>query len=231
MTIREIGYLMIKKSTIISLSILLFLSSIACASTVITGKVIGIADGDTITVLQNKTQYKIRLYGIDTPEKAQDFGNRAKQFTYSLVYGKNVKVIQEDVDRYGRIVGMIFIGDICVNEEIIKNGFAWVYQKYCDKPLCQEWLKLEADARSNSLGLWNHSNPIPPWEFRRGKKTSSESAFKKTDINLIYHGNIKSKVFHKPSCTAYDCKNCTAVFKKRDDAIQAEYRPCWICRP
>ena len=85
-----------------------------------------------ITVLQNRTQYKIRLYGIDTPEKAQDFGKRAKQFTSDLVcsvWERGKKVIQEDIDRYERIVGMVYVDDICVNEAIVKNGFAWVYQK------------------------------------------------------------------------------------------------------
>ena len=133
---------------------------------------VGIADGDTITVLQNKTQYKIRLYGIDTPEKAQDFGKRAKQFTSGLVYGKHVKVVQEDVDRYGRIVGMVYVDGVCVNEEIIKNGFAWVYKRYCNSPVCETWLNLESEARSSGAGLWSHKNPIPPWDFRRGKKVS-----------------------------------------------------------
>jgi len=119
-----------------------------------------------ITVLQNRTPYKIRLYGIDTPEKAQDLGKRAKQFTSDLVvYGKEVKVIQEDIDRYERIVGMVYVDDICVNETIVKNGFAWVYQKYCSKLICQKWLELEKEARSNRSGLWRNDNPIPPWDL------------------------------------------------------------------
>jgi len=107
--------IMLKRSFIIGISLLVILAPFVsgCFATEITGKVVAIADGDTITVLQNKTQYKIRLYGIDTPEKAQDFGRRAKQFTSDLVYGKHVKVVQEDIDRYGRIVGMVYVNDIC----------------------------------------------------------------------------------------------------------------------
>ena len=226
---------MLKRSYIIGISLLIVLLPVVseCFAAAITGKVIAIADGDTITVLQNKTQYKIRLYGIDTPEKAQDFGKRAKQFTSDLVYGKDVKVIQEDIDRYGRIVGMVYVDDICVNEAIVKNGFAWVYQKYCSKPICQKWLELEKEARSNRSGLWRHDNPVPPWDFRRGKTNESqtESKSKNLDADLMYHGNIKSKVFHKPGCSAYNCKNCTAVFHSRNKAIKAEYRPCGNCKP
>lgn len=100
----------------------------------IIGKVVGIADGDTITVLENRTQYKIRLFGVDCPEKSQDFGNRAKQFTSDLVFGKMVQVISEDIDRYGRTVGMLMIDGKCLNEEIVKAGYAWVYNQYCKKP-------------------------------------------------------------------------------------------------
>jgi micrococcal nuclease len=128
-----------KKLSIFVASIFLALALISYshAATEITGKVIGISDGDTITVLQNKTQYKIRLYGIDCPESHQDFGTKAKQFTSDLVYWKQVKVVQQDMDRYGRTVG----GDLCLNQEIIKNGFAWVYQRYCDTPICKDWFK------------------------------------------------------------------------------------------
>jgi micrococcal nuclease len=83
---------------------------ISHAQTPIQGKVISIADGDTITVLQNSKQYKIRLYGIDTPEKKQDFGQKAKQFTSSMVFKQHVKVVVYDTDRYGRTVGVVYIG-------------------------------------------------------------------------------------------------------------------------
>ena len=80
------------------------------SQTVISGKVVGISAGDTITVLQDKEQFKGRLYGIDTPEKRQGFGSKAKRFTSSILYGKQVMVIQEDIDRYGRVVGMVYDG-------------------------------------------------------------------------------------------------------------------------
>ncbi len=108
----------------------------------ITGKVVGVSDGDTITVLQDRTQYKIRLYGIDCPEKSQDFGNRAKKFVSGMVYGKQVQVIQKDMDRYGRVVGMVYVGNTCVNEEIVRAGLAWVFHRYCKDSFCRNGLIL-----------------------------------------------------------------------------------------
>jgi len=122
---------------------------------------------------------------------------------------------------------------VLVNEAIIKNGFAWVYQKYCNKPICQKWLALEKEARSNRSGLWSHDDPVPPWDFRHGKTDALkvEPKLKKLDANIIYHGNIKSKAFHQPACSAYNCKNCTAVFQSRHEAINDGFRPCGNCAP
>ena len=118
------------------------------------GKCVGVADGDTITVLHNGTGERIRLYGIDTPEKRQDFGTRAKQFTSSLVFGKVVRIEPYDTDRYGRTVAMVYAGDRCVNEELIRSGLAWVYTQYCKAGFCDGWKQLEESARASNLGLW-----------------------------------------------------------------------------
>lgn len=201
----------------------------------IRGKVVGIADGDTITVLQDRTQYKIRLYGIDCPESHQDFGTRAKQFTSDLVFGKEVLVVQKDMDRYGRVVGMVYLGDACANEEIIRNGLAWVYHQYCKEPVCSNWTEIQTQAKNEKIGLWSHPNAVPPWEFRRGGQkalSETESTTARTSDNVIeYHGNISSKVFHKPGCQHYNCKNCVAIFADKERALEAGYRPCGICKP
>jgi len=129
------------------------------------GKVVGVTDGDTITVLQDKTPVKVRLYGIDCPEKRQAFGTRAKQFTSDLVFGKVVDVWSYPgyVDRYGRTVGIVRLADeTVVNQEIVRVGFGWVYPAYCKKPVCLEWKRLESEAASARLGLWRNENPVPP---------------------------------------------------------------------
>lgn len=212
---------------VIFFAFVLFLSTIAYAD--ITGKVVGISDGDTITVLQDNTQYKIRIFGIDCPESHQDFGTKAKQFTSEMVFGKTVKVISEDTDRYGRTVGTVMLDGKCLNEELVKAGFAWVYSQYCKKPICHQWKGFEETARNAKIGLWGHPNPTPPWEFRHGAKKTSSNA--PGQITGVYHGNTKSMIFHKPGCKVYNCKNCTAVFINRVEAIGAGYRPCGTCKP
>ncbi|MCD4676686.1 MAG: thermonuclease family protein [Desulfobacula sp.] len=206
--------------------IILLVPVISHAQSSIQGKVVSIADGDTIRVIQNSKQYIVRLYGIDTPEKNQDFGQKAKKFTSDMVFGHQVKVIPYDMDRYGRTIGVVYVDQKCLNEELIKNGFAWVYKKYCSKSFCNKWLKLEQVARENKFGLWLYDNPVPPWDFRRGK--SSNATY---NILSGFHGNVSSHVFHRPDCKHFNCKNCTKIFKTRESAINAGYRPCGFCKP
>lgn len=135
-----------------------------------TGQCVGVTDGDTITVMHDGRGEKIRLYGIDTPERGQDFGRVAKRFLSDLAFRKIVEVEPEDTDRYGRTVGLVLVDGLNVNREIVKAGLAWVYRKYCIKPFCVEWLELEDAARKAGIGLWSHKSPIPPWEYRRRKR-------------------------------------------------------------
>ena len=147
---------------------LLFLTcNYVIASEVLYGKVINVSDGDTLTIAQGM---KIRLYGIDCPEKNQDFGMDAKQFTSDMVLNKHVKVVVYDTDRYNRLVGMVYIGQRCLNAELIKNGFAWVYKKYCLESFCNTWSEFQKSSRTNKLGLWIQKNPVAPWDFRKKKK-------------------------------------------------------------
>ena len=137
------------------------------------GMVVGVTDGDTIKVMgTHNKQVKIRLYGIDTPEKGQAFGKKAKQFTSGMVFGKIVEVDPVTVDRYGRTIALVYDTDgKSLNEELVRAGFAWVYTRYCDWAICQEWEKIEAETRKAKMGLWHDPNPIPPWEFRRKKRS------------------------------------------------------------
>jgi micrococcal nuclease len=130
-----------------------------------TGKVVSIADGDTFTLLtEENDRVKVRLHGIDCPEKKQDFGQVAKQKLGSLVFSKTVHVVKKDVDRYGRTVGLVYDDhNICVNEAMLKAGLAWHYLKYDQNP---EWQQMENTARENHLGLWSQADPTPPWEWR-----------------------------------------------------------------
>ncbi len=130
---------------------------------------VGVSDGDTITVMHNGKGERIRLHGIDCPEKRQAFGNRAKQFTSTLVFGKTVTVQVMDRDRYGRTVGEVLLPDgRSLNRELVRAGFAWWYRRYApdDETLDQ----LEHEARGTQRGLWADPHAVPPWEWRRRRK-------------------------------------------------------------
>lgn len=134
------------------------------------GEVVWVADGDTITVQRGTERIKVRLYGIDTPEKSQWYGQNAKTFTSAQVMGKTVEVEEIDIDRYGRVVGIVAVGDLILNRHLVEYGYAWVYHRYCKRPFCSEWSKVEAKAKSEKRGLWKTANAIPPWEYRRSKR-------------------------------------------------------------
>ena len=161
-----------KSRTWISFITLVFLLSLPVHTWAWSGEVVGITEGDTITVLNSKTlkDVKIRLYGIDCPEGGQAFSKRAKQFTSKMVFGKVVEVGAITVDHYGRTVSLVYVEGKGVCDELIRAGLAWVYYLYCNLPICAEWKNLEAEAMEAKRGIWSVHNPIPPWEFRRKKR-------------------------------------------------------------
>jgi len=135
----------------------------------ISGRVIGISDGDTLTVLDaSNTQHKVRLAAIDAPEKAQAFGQRGKQKLSELCYGKTATINVISTDRYGRSVGDVDCAGINANEAMVESGLAWVYRKY-DKGH-EHLYALEEEARDARLGLWADPDPIAPWEWRKAKR-------------------------------------------------------------
>ena len=161
----------VKRSVPLSLLLLLLLLSPCRAWE---GKVVDVADGDGITVLHDGQDERIRLYGVDTPESRQDFGRKARSFTSDMVFGKTVEVKAFDTDRYGRTVAMVYVdGGKCLNEELLRAGLAWLYERFCNRPHCREWKQIELTAREGKVGLWADPNPVPPWEFRYsgGKQT------------------------------------------------------------
>jgi endonuclease YncB( thermonuclease family) len=137
---------------------------------VLSGRVVKVSDGDTITVLNaDNEQKRIRLYGIDAPEKKQPYGEAARKYLADQVAGLDIDVSVYDVDRYGRSVGRIIIDGSDVNRAMIAAGLAWVYPQYCKIPECAEWKQIEQEAGAARRGLWQEPNPTPPWEWRRKK--------------------------------------------------------------
>ncbi len=135
--------------------------------------VIGVSDGDTLTLLDNsQTQRKVRLSGIDAPEKAQPHGEQSKQSLSAMVFGKTVTVEGGKTDRYGRTVGKVLVGGLDACLEQIKLGLAWHYKAYENEqpPVDrQAYGEAEKKAKASRLGLWQDAQPIPPWEWRTVK--------------------------------------------------------------
>lgn len=131
---------------------------------------VGIQDGDTLTVLRGKVQVRVRLHGIDCPERAQPYGTRAQQKTADLAFGNTVTVETRAKDRYGRTLAVIVLPNgHSLNRELLRAGLAWWYRQYAprDRALAQ----LEETARDAGLGLWGDPEPVPPWLWRKQKKT------------------------------------------------------------
>ncbi|MDP1734272.1 MAG: thermonuclease family protein [Sulfuritalea sp.] len=133
-----------------------------------TGKVVAVADGDTLTVLRDREQVKVRLVEIDAPEKAQPFGQKSKQSLSDLCFGKTATLADQGSDRYKRTLARVTCDGIDANTEQVRRGMAWVYRKYApkDSPL----YAVESEAKAAWRGLWADAQPMPPWEWRHSRK-------------------------------------------------------------
>ncbi|HBB98860.1 MAG TPA: nuclease [Blastocatellia bacterium] len=147
-------------------------------SQTLTGRVVRIADGDTVTVLDaTNTQHRIRLQGIDAPESHQAFGTQSKKSLSDMIFDKDVTVIYDKMDQYGRLVGKILLNGKDVNLEQVKAGMAWHYKEYEREQSPEDrelYARAEDEARSARRGLWVEANPIEPGEFRRNEKRERE---------------------------------------------------------
>jgi endonuclease YncB( thermonuclease family) len=159
-------------SWVLGLALALALSAAGAAT--LSGRVVAVHDGDTVTVLDaNRQQYKIRLAGIDAPELKQAFGYRSKQHLSAMVYDRRVTVAWDKHDRYGRIIGKVLVDCRDTNLEQVRAGMAWWYRQYArdqrpeDRRLYEEAGRVAREAKK---GLWADARPVPPWEWRRGKR-------------------------------------------------------------
>jgi len=197
----------------------------ACSSsTEFNAKVVGVADGDTITVLRDRSQVRIRLDGIDCPESGQAFGSRAKARTSELALGTVVTVRPRNKDHYGRTVATVLLADgRNLNHELVRAGFAWWIRKYA--PHDSELAGLEAQARGARKGLWSDGHPIEPWEWRNARATALSN-----ETGAVT-GNRSSQVYHAPGCpngASLSARN-RIVFASAAAAQSAGYRPGRDC--
>jgi endonuclease YncB( thermonuclease family) len=170
----EVSKLQAIRRTTLAFSLTLLATVVLAAGRVLEGRVTRVVDGDTIEVLVEKRPIRVRVAGIDTPERGQPWASRSKQALSERVFGKEVRVIEVTVDTYGRTVGEVYADNVCVGCGLVRDGHAWVYRRFTDDAVL---LQLEDEAREARRGLWAlpESERVPPWEWRRlGKETRDD---------------------------------------------------------
>jgi micrococcal nuclease len=227
--------------------LLILLTAVAGAQTY-TGKVVGVTDGDTLTVLDGtKKQHKVRLWGIDAPENGQPFGAAAKKRLGELVFSKSVTLVVKDKDRYGRLVAIvegfpdekpIRSGKIevvlntgqsrVINELMVRDGYAWWYRQYA--PRSESLQSLERGARSRKVGLWSDGKAVAPWDWRGGSGRAPAAAAKPQPAATQ---RIERTVYVTRSGSKYHAEGCrylrsSSIPMKISDATQS-YDACSVC--
>ena len=158
------------------LALLLAVTGVAASAETRIGRVVSIQDGDTLTVLVAGQPIKVRLAGIDAPERDQPFGEKSRQSLSQMAFNRTVSVAMQKIDDYGRMIGVVTVVGLNVEVEQVQRGLAWVYRQYHHD---SQLLVLEAEARAARRGLWAAANPIPPWDWRHGgqsRQTPARSA-------------------------------------------------------
>ena len=191
-----------KHLNLVLLTLLVTFLSILRAESVM-GRCVGITDGDTATVLLlGNRQEKIRFWGIDAPESSQDFGQVARKKLSELIFNKEVRVDITGRDKYGRSIGKVYVGPLYTNLEMVRCGLAWHYVQYA--PDDMDLADAEKDARVKKIGLWQHSSPTAPWQWRRGG--SAAAANKQSLLSSAQSGRYwvsgNGKI-HNKTCRYY----------------------------
>lgn len=212
---------------------------------ILTGKVVGVSDGDTITLLgPGNLEHRIRLNGIDAPEMGQDFGRVSRDNLSRLVFGREVRVVWQKEDRYNRRLGRVYVGETDVNLTQLRAGLAWYYRAYAndipavDRPIFD---RAETEARGGRRGLWGASNPTPPWDHRaaarngsaagRGIFTSTPPTGASSEPSGAVRGNRNSGIYHLPNCPDYEkigFRNRVS-FRTEEEARQNGFRKARNC--
>ena len=147
--------------------ILLLLTTFQIDAEQFLAQVVRVTDGDTVKiVIFENVEIRVRLYGIDAPEREQQFGEEATQFLYEILNEQTVVIEPIDTDHYGRLIAIIYTQGICINSLLIQNGLAWVYTQYCDEPYLSNWNNFQLQAQNLKLNIWGVDNQIAPWEYR-----------------------------------------------------------------
>lgn len=221
----------------------LFVSPVSPALAAIDGLVIRVSDGDTVVLRVGNQDERVRLIGIDAPEKAQiPWGPRAKEFTKKLALGKKAR-LETDVqprDKYGRMLGYLFVGKTFVNLELVKNGYAMLYTYPPNVKYTAQFVAAQKEARSKGLNIWAPNGGLDqtPYEFRhkgktpppdRGQSGLRSQAAPQTKTEWV--GSRKAKKVHRADCPWAEkiSEGNRVYFQSREEAEQAGFKPCRSC--
>jgi endonuclease YncB( thermonuclease family) len=207
-------------------------------SDVILGRVIKVTDGDSIVIIdRSHNQHHVRLSGIDAPELGQAFGRAAKTSLANLIKGKEARIEPSGLDRYGRVLGKVWLGTIDVNLQQVRSGYAWFFRRYAGQMTQRDRLEYdeaEVLAKSGRLGLWQDPKPVPPWDYRHPDRVmtplqpSSQSGLSSSSVII---GNRRSGAYHRPDCPSYQSVslNNRILFASEKDARLAGYHLAKSC--
>lgn len=191
-----------------------------------TARVVTVLDGDTLEVVTtDRRRVRIRLEGIDCPERGEPFSNVARSFTRQLAFNKTVRVDVRDVDRYGRLVARVTSEGKDLSLELVAAGLASHYTVFAFDPKLEE---AERRARAERRGMWAQGMPRPPTAERPTPPSNAARPAAST-VAGPFHGNVRSRVYHAPTCRNARCRNCTREFKTQEEAQAAGFRAAGDC--
>lgn len=200
----------------------------------LSGQVTAVSDGDTLQVRVGNRVEKVRLLGVDCPEVAhgpndpgqEPWGSRAAEFSKKMVLGKRVR-IETDVqarDRYGRLLGYVFVGTSMLNEALVQQGHAVLLTYPPNVKYVERFTRAQQAAREAKRGIWSSDEPLPqsPYQYRH-RENARPSPATSGDVFV----NLNSRRFHEASCPNHDCQNCRPM--KREQALKEGYKPAGDC--
>jgi len=151
----------------LALALSLTLVTPAFAAPLFSARVVKVVDGDSLVIEYAGERINLRLWGIDAPEARQSYGGQAKFELAAMVKGRQIEARGKDIDDYNRLVALVWVDGQSVNEEMVRRGAAWVYDHYCHEAVCDDWRRLQNNARIERRGLWKNEKAVPPWRQRR----------------------------------------------------------------
>lgn len=201
----------------------------------VSGRCLRVVDGDTVDIETETGRVRLRLHGVDAPERGQPFSKKATRFVRDRIDGEPVSIsyTRKGKAAWNRGEGIVYYkGDRCLNSELLEAGLAVLDERFCDDGHSAEWARAQEVARRAGNGFWSQADPVFPWEKREEAQRGDAAAREKRRATAApFVGNRKSRVFHNASCPGSRGKNCTNPFDRREDALASGYRPCGRCRP